>query len=60
MNKEQRAEQMTMAFASALKSLELGIVDDIVLVPFSSNEKVEVIRTMSDGNIITTVINAPF
>jgi hypothetical protein len=60
MNKEARVEQMTTVFVQALKSLELGIVDDIVLVPFNSNEKVEVVRTMADGTQYSTVVNAPF
>ena len=60
MNKEQRVEQMTAVFAQALKNLELGIVDDLVLVPFHSNERVEVVRTMFDGTQYSTVVNAPF
>jgi hypothetical protein len=59
MNKEQRVEQMTTVFASALKGLEQGLVDDLVLVPFHSSEKVEVIRTMPDGNKTITIVNAP-
>jgi hypothetical protein len=60
MNKEARVEQMTTVFAQALRSLELGIVDDIVLVPFNSSEKVEVVRTMADGTQYSTIVNAPF
>jgi hypothetical protein len=59
MNKEARVEQMTSVFASALKGLEQGVVDDLVLIPFHSSEKVEVIRTMSDGNKTITIVNAP-
>ena len=59
MNKETRVEQMTAVFASALKGLEQDLVDDLVLVPFHSSEKVEVIRTMSDGNKTITIVNAP-
>ena len=59
MNKETRVEQMTTVFASALKGLEQGLVDDLVLVPFHSSEKVEVIRTMPDGNKTITIVNAP-
>lgn len=59
MNKETRVEQMTSVFASAIKGLEQGLVDDLVLVPFHSSEKVEVIRTMPDGNKTITIVNAP-
>jgi hypothetical protein len=59
MNKEARVEQMTSVFANALKGLEQGVVDDLVLIPFHSSEKVEVIRTMSDGNKTITIVNAP-
>lgn len=60
MNKEQRVEQMTTVFVSALKSLEQGVIDDIVMIPFHSSEKVEVVRTMPDGTQYSTVVNAPF
>jgi hypothetical protein len=59
MNKQDRVEQMTSVFASALKGLEQGVVDDIVLIPFHSSERVEVVRTMSDGNKTITIVNAP-
>jgi phosphoserine phosphatase len=59
MNKEARVEQMTTVFVSALKGLEQGVVDDIVLIPFHSSERVEVVRTMSDGNKTITIVNAP-
>lgn len=58
--KKDRVEQMTTVFATALKSLEQGVIDDCVLVPFHSSERVEVIRTMPDGTQYSTVVNAPF
>jgi hypothetical protein len=59
MNKQDRVEQMTTVFASALKSLEQGVVDDLVLIPFHSSERVEVVRTTADGTQYSTVVNAP-
>jgi hypothetical protein len=60
MNKQDRVEQMTTVFARAVKSLQEDTVDDLVLIPFHSSERVEVVRTMSDGNKTITIVNAPF
>lgn len=59
MNKLERVEQMTRVFVKAVKSLEQGTVDDLVLIPFHSSERVEVIRTMPDGTEYSTIVNAP-
>lgn len=60
MNKQDRVEQMTTVFARAVKSLQEDTVDDLVLIPFHSSERVEVVRTMPDGNKTITIVNAPF
>lgn len=60
MIKEQRVEQLTLVFAKALKSLEEGKIDDCMLVPFHSSERVEVIVTTSSGEKTKTIVNAPF
>ena len=60
MTKEQRAEQLTILFAQALKGLEQGAIEDCVLIPFASDERVEVIRKKADGSQYTQTVNAPF
>jgi hypothetical protein len=60
MNKEQRALQLTQAYITAVKRLEAGINQDLVLIPFSQDEKVEVHTTSSDGVKTITIVNAPF
>ena len=57
---EQRAKQITEVYLKAVKGLEQGTIDDLVLVPFHSTEKVEIVRTTPDGTIIKTIVNAPF
>lgn len=60
MNKEQRARQLTELYLQAIKGLEQGTIDDCVLVPFSKDEKVEVIVTKDGWDKKVTTVNAPF
>ena len=59
MDKELRALQLTKAYITAVKRLESGVDQDLVLIPFSQNEKVEVHTTSSDGVKTITIVNAP-
>jgi hypothetical protein len=60
MDKDQRALQLTQAYISAVKRLESGIDQDLVLIPFSHDQKVEVHSTSQDGIKTITIVNAPF
>jgi len=60
MDKEQRALQLTRAYITAVKRLEQGVNQDLVLVPFSHDEKVEIHTTSPDGVKTITIVNAPF
>jgi hypothetical protein len=59
MDKERRALQLTKAYITAVKRLEEGADQDLVLIPFSQDEKVEVHTTSSDGVKTITIVNAP-
>jgi hypothetical protein len=59
MDKERRALQLTKAYITAVKRLEEGVDQDLVLIPFSQDEKVEVHTTSSDGVKTITIVNAP-
>jgi hypothetical protein len=58
-DKERRALQLTKAYITAVKRLEEGVDQDLVLIPFSQDEKVEVHTTSSDGVKTITIVNAP-
>jgi hypothetical protein len=60
MDREHRALQLTQAYISAVKRLEQGVDQDLVLIPFSQDQKVEVHTTSQDGVKTITVVNAPF
>jgi hypothetical protein len=59
MDKELRALQLTKAYITAVKRLESGVDQDLVLIPFSQDERVEVQTTSSDGVKTITIVNAP-
>jgi len=59
MDKELRALQLTKAYITAVKRLESGVDQDLVLIPFSQDERVEVHTTSSDGVKTITIVNAP-
>jgi hypothetical protein len=59
MDKERRALQLTKAYITAVKRLEAGVDQDLVLIPFSQDERVEVHTTSSDGVKTITIVNAP-
>ena len=59
MDKELRALQLTKAYLTAVKRLESGVDQDLVLIPFSQDERVEVQTTSSDGVKTITIVNAP-
>ena len=59
MDKERRALQLTKAYITAVKRLEEGVDQDLVLIPFSQDERVEVHTTSSDGVKTITIVNAP-
>jgi hypothetical protein len=59
MDKERRALQLTKVYITAVKRLEEGVDQDLVLIPFSQDQKVEVHTIDADGVKTITIVNAP-
>ena len=59
MDKERRALQLTKAYLTAVKRLEQGVDQDLVLIPFSQDDRVEVHTIDANGVKTITIVNAP-